>query len=213
LKIKNVTHVELLSIHKFTIFDIESIIKDIIQNIEFTPDNYSKLLEENDNLKRELEQLKNNTPENYNNMMADNARIIREHTILREKTEDECKTKLLVFNKLVKEKNILYNTLMKRTLDGEQPEPFANQFISTRTKRIDKQPDGLYYLDEGVFPILMGTRQEVWEGTAYKTAGGLTKSQLIIGTEGNVVSKTKSITSSADNRLMTYMLKVGKVVS
>jgi hypothetical protein len=212
LKIKNITHVELLSIHKITIFEIESIIKNIIQNIEYTPENYSKLLEENDKLKRELEQLKNNTPENYNNMMVDNARIIREHTILREKTEDECKTKLLVFNKLVKEKNILYNTLMKRTLDGEQPEPFANQIISTRTKRIDKQPDGLYYLDEGVFPILMGTRQEVWDGTAYKTAGGLTKSQLIVGTEGNIVSKTKSITSSADNRIMTYMLKIGKII-
>jgi hypothetical protein len=232
LKIKQTTHIELLSIHKFPIFDIEKIIIDIIQNIEFTPDNYSKLLEENDHLKREIEELKRNTPENYNNMIVENARLIREHIILREKTEDETRTKLNVFNKLIKEKNILYNTLIQRTepsnfiptlhnaplVSIKTHNPTLNDRMHSKTAiskimvRCDRQPDGLYYVDEGVYPILMGSRQEVWDGVAYKTAGGLIKSQLTIGVEGNIVSKSKSITASADNRLMTYMLKVGKVI-
>ena len=45
-----------------------------------------------------------------------------------------------------------------------------------------------------------GTRQEVWNGDAYKTTGELTKSAFIINKNGKIVSKTKFIQEKEFNR-------------
>ena len=52
-----------------------------------------------------------------------------------------------------------------------------------------------------------GGRQDVWDGFAYKTSEGLKKYDLIIGSDGHIVSKVKAILATSDNRLMTYMKK------
>ena len=209
LKIKKTEHNEILSIKTVPIDKIDEIIRVIIQNIEYTPENYTKLLEENDTLKKEIELLKVYTPENYAKMIVENENINRENQLLQEKIEDENKTKHQVFTKLVKEKNILYNKFVKPKpqsclLNDDTDEKY-------NMERAKKQEDGFYYFPEGAFSQLFGTRQEVWEGIAYKTVGLLIKKDLIIGAEGVIVSKRKAITAAADNRLITYMKKIGKV--
>jgi|688.fasta_scaffold155474_2 hypothetical protein len=203
LKIKKVEHKEILSIKTITIEKIDEIIRDIIKNIEYTPENYTKMLEENDKLNREIDLLKIYTPENYTKIIIENDKIKREYQILQEKSEDENKMKQEVFKQLVKDKNILYNKII-------DTKPFFNEEHKNNSYSI-KQKDGLYYLPEGVFSQLDGTRQEVWVGIAYKTSGGLKKQDLIIGVKGNVISKLKSVSATSENRLMTYMEKIGKV--
>jgi hypothetical protein len=64
----------------------------------------------------------------------------------------------------------------------------------------------------GNFEILIGTRAQVWHGTAYKTSGGLTKSDLLQNKSGRIVSKAKHSSAKRENRLVKagYGTKKGK---
>ena len=42
-----------------------------------------------------------------------------------------------------------------------------------------------------------GTKQAVWNGTAHKTAGGLTKADLVLSKRGKPVSKKQSEAAAA----------------
>jgi hypothetical protein len=42
-----------------------------------------------------------------------------------------------------------------------------------------------------------GSKQEVWNGTAHKTAGGLTKADLVLSKGGKPVSKKQSEAAAA----------------
>ena len=59
IEIKNVNYTELLSINNLSFEKIDKIIKNIITTIEYTPENYIKLLSENKELKNEVDILKN----------------------------------------------------------------------------------------------------------------------------------------------------------
>lgn len=47
-----------------------------------------------------------------------------------------------------------------------------------------------------------GTRAQVWHGTAKKTSGGLTKSNLMKNKHGRIVSRKKHSTAKRENRLV-----------
>lgn len=47
----------------------------------------------------------------------------------------------------------------------------------------------------------VGSRAEVWHGTAKRTAGGLTKKDLIKNKQGRLVSKKKHTTAKKEKRL------------
>ena len=72
-------------------------------------------------------------------------------------------------------------------------EEFEPTVDTEKTKHHYRHPDGLYYIDDHIFTMLCGTRQEVWDNKAYKTVGGLTKHDLIMNKSGNIVSKAKFI--------------------
>ena len=58
----------------------------------------------------------------------------------------------------------------------------------------------------------VGSRAEVWHGTAKKTSGGLTKSHLMKNKNGRIVSRKKHNTAKKDNRLVKagYGTRKGK---
>ena len=58
----------------------------------------------------------------------------------------------------------------------------------------------------------IGSRAEVWHGTAKHTSGGLTKSCLFKNKSGRIVSKKKHLSAKKDNRLVKsgYGTKKGK---
>ncbi len=75
-----------------------------------------------------------------------------------------------------------------------------------------KGSDGKYHISGSVFEILIGSRAQVWHGTAYKTNGGLKKSDLVQNKNGRIVSKAKHSTAKKEQRLLKhgYGTKKGK---
>lgn len=60
--------------------------------------------------------------------------------------------------------------------------------------------------------ITIGSRAQVWHGTAKKTSGGLTRNHLMMNKSGRIVSKAKHNTAKKENRLLKhgYGTKKGK---
>ena len=71
-------------------------------------------------------------------------------------------------------------------------------------KRPHRAADGCYHIDGKKYKELFGSREQVWNETAYKTLGELVKSQLIMNRWGRIVSKDKHISSKKENRLLKH---------
>ena len=61
--------------------------------------------------------------------------------------------------------------------------------------------DGTYHIAGKKFEVLVGSRAQVWHGTAHKTTGGLLKSHLMKNKHGRIVSKRKHKTAKRERRL------------
>ena len=68
-----------------------------------------------------------------------------------------------------------------------------------------KSNDGLYHIDGNTYEILRGTREDVWNGKAYQTTGGVPKSGLIMNKSGKIVSKVKSVEGLKNNKFETLL--------
>ena len=78
--------------------------------------------------------------------------------------------------------------------------------------RYSKTASGKYVIQGKSYEMLMGSRAQVWHGTAYKTSGGLTKTHLMQNKAGRIVSKDKHNTAKKERRLVKagYGTKKGK---
>jgi len=61
--------------------------------------------------------------------------------------------------------------------------------------------NGRYTINGNKFTVLIGSRVQVYHGTAYKTSGGLTKNDLMRNERGRIVSKKKHTTAKKEKRL------------
>ena len=71
-------------------------------------------------------------------------------------------------------------------------------------KRPSRSEDGAYHINGKKYNELFGSRQQVWNGTAYKTAGELTKKALMMNKWGRIVSSKKHKTAKKEKRLQKY---------
>jgi DVNP family len=71
-------------------------------------------------------------------------------------------------------------------------------------KRPVRGSDGTYLIKGKKYKELFGSREQVVNGTAYKTEGLLTKDDLIMNKWGRIVSKKKYKTSKQEMRLEKY---------
>jgi hypothetical protein len=78
--------------------------------------------------------------------------------------------------------------------------------------RFTKTASGRYMVQGKSYEMLMGSRAQVWHGTAFKTSGGLTKNNLMQKKAGRIVSKDKHMTAKKEKRLVKagYGTKKGK---
>jgi len=78
--------------------------------------------------------------------------------------------------------------------------------------RFTKSANGKYVVKGHKFEMLIGTRAQVWHGTAFKTSGGLTKGHLLQNKAGRIVSRTKHATAKKEKRLVKagYGTRKGK---
>lgn len=72
------------------------------------------------------------------------------------------------------------------------------------TKRPHRNEKGMYSINGKQFKELFGSRQQVMNGTAYKTAGELTKSHLMMNKWGRIVSRKKHATAKKEKRLLKH---------
>jgi hypothetical protein len=69
-------------------------------------------------------------------------------------------------------------------------------------KKFTRTSSGKYKVSGSTYEMLIGTRAQVWHGTAHKTTGGLTKSDLMMNKHGRIVSKAKHNTAKKEKRLV-----------
>ena len=200
LTINNKKYIELLNIDGLSFTELDKIIQEIITSIEYTPENYEKLLNENTELKKKLSEDKE----------------LNELILL--KIENQ---KLKIENiKLIKK----YNTLIRKTKpiildededDAEGKEDLLENYEESinKIKNAKKEKDGNYNINDKVYKTLIGTREEVYKEISYKTTGGLTKDDLLVNKNGKIVSKKKCILETQINRLEAVNLKKKKVVN
>lgn len=68
--------------------------------------------------------------------------------------------------------------------------------------KFSRTSTGKYSVSGKTFDVLIGTRAQVWHGTAYKTTGGLCKTDLMKNKAGRIVSKAKHMSAKKDKRLV-----------
>jgi hypothetical protein len=71
-------------------------------------------------------------------------------------------------------------------------------------KRPERQEDGCYRIKGKKYKELFGSREQVWNGTAYKTEGNLIKSDFIMNKWRRIVSVKKHHTAKKEKRLEKY---------
>lgn len=68
-------------------------------------------------------------------------------------------------------------------------------------KRPTRKEDGYYHINGKKYKELFGSRQKVFNGTAFKTTGCLEKSDLMMNKWGRIVSLKKYKTAKKEKRL------------
>lgn len=71
-------------------------------------------------------------------------------------------------------------------------------------KRPVRGEDGFYTIAGKKYKELFGSREKVWNGTAYKTAGELTRKDLMMNKWNRIVSAKKHKTAKKEKRLEKY---------
>jgi hypothetical protein len=216
ITIKSKNYVELLSMKDLTFTLLDKTIRDIILSNECNPDNFKKLLDENKRLNSLIKE-----HDNFNHM--------NELILLRDENKKLKLQNLRIIKKYKKWKSNSFhvdivpnpdsdndsnsdsdnNSLVDFSIPHSDSITVTNQEIQDygivvnqiRNKRRDRHADGFFHIDGRLYPILEGTRSEVWEGKAYQTSGGLIKTDFVINQRGKIVSKSKSIDGLINNKL------------
>jgi hypothetical protein len=219
ITINNTSFTELIVRDDFSFDQLDKLIKDIIVSVEYSVDNYKILLKENDKINKKIKELsqviENLTSErdtihsvsNNNSINKDNKDLLIKILLLE---EENIKLKI-DNNKFIKKgtngslsnppSNVLIsNSFVESSLINKSEGGFKREPLVPSMKRIFKSPDGFYYIDNCKYRKCFGSRQEVWNGDAYKTSGELTKSDLIINKSGKIISKKKFIQEKEFNR-------------
>ena len=228
ITLRDKKYVELLNIEDVSFSDIDNVIKDIITRIEYSPDNYIKLLTENKLLKAKLlqekllhdkllqekllhdtllkdkllkDKLKNINITNdltllrseNNRIKMENLTLIKKYNDLKHKTKDDGDNDIITYDDLSSDSQPQY-------VSTQEVANYGN--VITTLKKNIKNKQGVYHINGVDYKILEGTRQEVWDGIAYQTAGVLHKRDLIINKSGKIVSKKKYIQETINNKFL-----------
>jgi hypothetical protein len=189
ITLKNKKYVELLSMEGIYFTDLDKTIKNIISSIEYSPENYVKILEENKTLRNKIDEI------NENNNTHSLILLTSEHKNL----QNEYLKLTKLFNKF-KKMNIINDDIS--TCDIEVTQEEINNFPNTFNNIQNIKQT--YFPNTKKYDKLIGTRDDVWNGYAYKTTGGLTINDLTTNKCGKIVSRKKSIQESIDNKFFKY---------
>lgn len=212
ITINNTTYTELIHRDAFSFDQLDNLIKDIIVSVEYSAENYKKILKENDRMNKKIMELtliidnlksERNSIVNDNSINQENKDILVKILLLQEenlKLRND-NNKLIKKYKLCKDVQPLENTI---DISNNHVNDIDYNNVCNSMKRISKSSDGFYHIGNCKYKKCFGTRQEVWNGDAYKTTGELTKSDFIINKDGKIISKKKFIQEKEFNRFDTF---------
>jgi len=201
ITLKNKKYVELLSMHDVTFEQLDKVIKEIICSIEYSPENYVKILQENKHLKQQLH------IKNKHNNLNDLILLTNENKHLKIQN-----IKLIKKLESIK-KNKKYNIdiVTEDHVKNIQQEDIDNYVITINSLKqnyynsdVKRNKDGKYFCNDIIYHKLIGTREEVWNCKVYKTTGGLTKNDLMLNSNGKIVSKKKSAAEAYIDRFKLH---------
>ena len=175
--------------------ELDKLFREIITQVEYSPENYMKILEENKAFKKQISEIQAaNHLHELILVKADNARLQVENA------------------KLIKK----YNTLSKRAPEADSLHcmvppsvapavaPLQSGQVLSAFKKNMRNKQGTYTIAGQDYQKNEGTRQEVWDGIAYQTSGLLLKDDLILNKNGKLISKKKCILAAEQNHLESY---------
>ena len=188
IMIKKHNFTELINMEGTTESVVDETIREIIKTIEYSPEKYLKLLEENRELKKQLcysSTLGLGPTPDYISSLKKEIKELKEENI-----------------KIIKK----YHTRVSdhplapsNSIQGKGSEGTC----CPRNKKITRDNiDGKYHVEGNKFEKIRGTRDEVWSGTAYQTTGELKKIDLELNKHGKIVSKIKLITATLTNNFV-----------
>jgi len=210
LSLKGKKYVELLNTDDLSFAEIDKIIKDIIINIEYSRENYKKILEENKQLRKQLDE-KNEKNSSHQvilletenkRLKGENIKLLKKYGGLLKKIvqDDEFNAKLNLIQDVKEEDEV--------TVKDDEIENYEKMInINTLNK---KNKDGKYTIHGKTYDKLCGSRDEVWNDIAYKTRGNLLKCDFMINKSGKIISKKKCIQETINNRFEKYGVNILK---
>ena len=191
LTLQNKKYVEILHMEGLALPDLDKLFREIITQVEYSPENYMKILEENKALKKQIAEIQAaNHLHELILVKADNARLQVENA------------------KLIKK----YNTLSKRAPEADSLHcavppavaPLQSGQVLSALKKNMRNKKGTNTISGQDYQKNEGTRQEVCDGIAYQTSGLLLKDDLILNKKGKLISKKKCILAAEQNHLESY---------
>lgn len=168
------------------------------------------LLEQVENLKAQKTTIDNIS--NNNNIENENKNLIIKLLLLEEENEKLKIDNIKFIKKYKLDKNVDNNAVNVISQNPNNINDGIYNNITTTMKRIAKSSDGFYYIDQCKYKNCFGSRQDVWNGDAYKTTGELTKSDLMINKNGKIISKTKFVQEKTFNRLEHVNIAKKKII-
>ena len=189
LHVNDKKSIEIINVDGLTFDDLDVIIKEIITSIEYSPENYKKILDENAFLRQKF------SDKNIINSVDKSIYLTNEN----EKLKMDNIRLMRKCCRLANKNNIEMNDIIEPQVSTKDVENYGK--IAHSLKKIYKNSEGFYNIDSKSYPKLFGTRQEVWDETAYKTTGCLIKSELTINKKGKIISIKKSVQETVFNRL------------
>ena len=188
IMIKKHNFTELINMEGTTESVVDETIREIIKTIEYSPEKYLKLLEENRELKRQLCYSSTlglgPTPDYISSLKKEIKELKEENIKIIKKYHTRVSDHPLAPSNSIQDK-------------GSEGTCCPRNKNITRDKR-----DGKYHVEGNKFEKIRGTREEVWSGTAYQTTGELKKIELELNKHGKIVSKIKLITATLTNNFV-----------
>jgi phage anti-repressor protein len=209
ITLKNKKYVELLCIDNSSFSELDKIIKEIICSIEYSPDNYVKILQENKHLKQQLE-IKNddNNVNDFILLKTENKHLKIQNIKLIKKLDSIKKNLKYKDSILFIQEDIIQPEEYLKTIQQEEVDNYLSNIKSLNQNHYNSQlkrnKEGKYYSNDIVYDKLVGSREDVWNCKAYKTTGGLNKNDLMLNTSGKIVSKKKSATEASLDRFKIH---------
>jgi phage anti-repressor protein len=157
---------------------LDQIIQDIIAEIEYSPENYSKLWDKYQKMETAHKKLRIREKD----LSTELYRVKRE------------------FNEYVRKSRREPETEPVPEID---PTPSSTTTFLNRTcvRRFNRdKTDKKYHINGRIYKELYGTREEVWNYDAYHTRGNLTRDYFIVGRDGIIVSKNKQASCKENMR-------------